>query len=118
MTGSSGKRMAVALNSVHQETVNWLHNVTIGITRDYGFSFLLTYGVDPSEWGASRWTETIAHSRKGESFLDTLARAVAVFKCLVNGDKNGADTDDLLTGLYKKAYVKDQINALQCGGAQ
>lgn len=112
-TGSTGKRMAVALNSCHQHSSNWLHHVRIGIYKDRGFSFILTYGDNPADRGASRWDDTIARTRPGESFLDTMARARDVFDCLVHGKANSADTADLFEFRYiGEDFVTGQIAAL------
>lgn len=113
LTGSTGKRMAVSLNSVHKDSVNWLHCVDIEICRNSGFWFNITYGCDPAERGASRWSEVIAQSRDGESFLDTMARARDVFDLLVHGKVNDADVADLLEHQYIGAdFIRDQIAAL------
>lgn len=111
--GSHGKRMAVSLNCVHKDKVNWLHHVSIGVSPT-GFSFNLTYGEKPIEnRGVSQWNDCIARGRPGESFLDTMARARDVFDCLVNGTDNGADCADLFAYPgYGDDFVQEQIAAL------
>lgn len=116
-SGSRGERMAVSLNSFHKDTVNWLHGVSVAISASDGFSFSLTYGENPVDGHASRWAETIARSRKGESFLDTMARARDVFDCIVHGKPNLADTSDLMEHQYIGVdFISDQIAAIQTAG--
>ena len=110
---AKSRRMAVSLNCVHKETVNWLHHIRVGIGEKRGFRFLLTYGEDPHERCASRWTDEIAVSRDGESFLDTMARARDVIKLLVDGHGNQADVEDMFQYPgYGDDFVRDQINRI------
>lgn len=114
MFKSKGERMAIALNRIHKHTVDWLHGVSIGVSGKHGFTFILEYGCDPTEAGASRWDEVIARTRDKETFLDTMARARDVFDCLVLGKANGADTSDMFTFTdYSKSFILDQVAGLK-----
>lgn len=107
------RRMAASLNCVHKETVNWFHHVRIGIGEKRGFRFLLTYGERPSSPGASCWTDEIAVSRAGESFLDTMARARDVMALIIDGQANQADVEDMFrNNSYGDEFVRDQINKI------
>lgn len=76
---SVGNRLAVALNSVHNDA-RVVHAIGI-IIGAKGFEFVLRYGfVDPREDRFdSEWAEKLAQTVRDEPFLDTMARAVTRF---------------------------------------
>ena len=91
-TGDAGAKMAVSLNGSHPGC-RTLHGTHASFTRQGRFRFTLTFGNrHPSEQGSS-WSDTVAVSRKGETFLDTLARARDVHDVLVHGKRPCAAPD-------------------------
>lgn len=82
--GSVGDEMAYYLNPYHLDC-RFVHGVSVSVRPD-GFVFVLTYGETLAEGHGSEWVATIARTRDGETFLETLARADAVFNGLVLGD--------------------------------
>lgn len=92
--GHRGQALAVSLNSVWPD-VRHVHGVTVAVRAD-GFRFQLTFGDDPThDRMASSWTDTLAVTRPGESFLDTFARARDVLAVLLTGEGD-CDADDFL----------------------
>ena len=79
----AGSRMAVSLNGCHPYC-RTLHGVEVHVGKKGRFRFVMSYGDAPVGRGSS-WEVTIARSRPGESFLDTLARARDVHDLLVHG---------------------------------
>ena len=93
-SGHRGQALAVSLNSVWPD-VRHVHGVTVAVRAD-GFRFQLTFGEDPSQdRPTSSWTDTLAVTRPGESFLDTFARARDVMAVLLTGE-GVCDAEDFL----------------------
>ncbi|MFC6047085.1 hypothetical protein ACFPYM_04465 [Methylobacterium hispanicum] len=108
--GTAGTRMAVDLNSVHEDC-RTLHGLRISVGSEYGFAIAVRYGdTHPKDWGSS-WDVTIARTREGETFLQTLARARDVFDCFVHGQANEPDLGDI-RNYYRPEHVRDQVASL------
>lgn len=87
--------MKVSLNYVHHWVRN-LHGVQIH-AGDKGFVFDIWYGTAPKSTGRySHWNDTLARSREGETFLQTLGRARDNFDLFVHGKvpAKGIDLSD------------------------
>lgn len=110
LDGGRGVDMAVSLNPSHP-TLRCVERVEIAIHPAHGFSFFLAYGHRVEEKMRSSWSDLIAHTRPGETFLDTFARARDAFECLVHGKANNADLEDMRS-LYRSEYIFEQVEAL------
>ena len=72
LEGARGMTLTPQLNPVHEQARN-IRTVKVAIGKE-GFDFIVDYGFQGSTWSTS-----IAASRKGEPFVDTLQRAYAIF---------------------------------------
>ena len=111
-TQSMGARMAVSLNSVHPDC-RTLHGLSVRIGSNGNFHFGITYGDKTPDQMHSSWTNTLAQTKPGESFLDTFARARDVFDCLVHGKKSICDLTDFVEHGYRPEVVLAQVEALR-----
>lgn len=88
--------------------------MTIAVTDEGGFRFLITFGDKaPGAFGSS-WTVTLAATAVGESFLDTLARARDVFDVLVHGKRIACDIDVTFGDFLRKqllfpGWIRSQV---------
>ncbi len=105
--------MAVGLNPFHPDCRSF-HSFDIALSKSGQFSFRITYGTPKAtESLYSSWTETVARTRPGESFLDTFTRARAAFKVLVHGRPGPCDLADLDKDRLKPGYLSAQVEAIQ-----
>jgi hypothetical protein len=87
-----GQKMAMSLNFVHHG-VRHLHDVKIAVSPN-AFRFDIHYGTDKrSATGYSSWSETLAKTRDGETFIETLSRARENFDLVVHGTKPAGKVD-------------------------
>lgn len=82
---STGRKLAVSLNSVHKRA-RTIQRVGVMVAPKY-FRFVLNYGLTDARKNRydSTWTHELAMSKKGEPFLDTLARAIEHLEGLLQG---------------------------------
>jgi hypothetical protein len=113
-----GKRLHASLNSVHLG-VRGAQRVTIAVSPS-GFRFVLDFGTfDERGNDGSRWGETLARTRPGETFLETMTRVRDVLHVLLTGEVHPCDAADFMDGQqYTPAWYQAYITGYMAGSRE